>query len=64
MIMYEAEHIKDSRGNQWSKQELKWWDFAHQLFQVPPHHLKELLKSRSCTWFTREFNNAKDAKLV
>lgn len=34
MIMYEAEHIKDSQGNQWSKKELKWWDFAHQLFQV------------------------------
>lgn len=34
MIMYEAEPIRDSHGNQWSKTELKCWRSANQLLQV------------------------------
>lgn len=44
MILYEAEHIRDSQGNQWNKTELKGWCSAHQRFQVCLRHLKELLK--------------------
>lgn len=57
MIMYEAEPIRDSQGNQWSKTELKCWHYAHQLFQVHyviPKNLSTLEKEKNHTWLHTE----------
>lgn len=71
MIMYKAEPIRDSQGNQWSKTELKCWRSARQPFQghdVIPKNFSTSERRRlylvhtEVNCFTRNSGSAKGVK--
>lgn len=62
MIMFEAEPIRDSQGNQWSKTELKCWRSARQLFQVHyviQKNFSTLDGGENSTWLTQQYTQCR-----
>lgn len=53
MIMFEAEPIRDSQGNQWSKTELKCWRIHCSRSTTSFQRTSQLRRGENGTWFTQ-----------